>query len=72
VNGWKNHQTWNVALWLQNDEPLYRLARIYRGRSYTRLAAHLARNGLTHTPDGVSYTDSRLSRSELTAMLRDL
>ena len=22
-NGWKNYETWNVALWLQNDEPLY-------------------------------------------------
>ena len=72
MNGWKNYQTWNVGLWLQNDEPLYRLARIYRVRSYTRLATQLARSGLTHTPDGVSYTDSRLSRSELTAMLRDL
>ena len=25
-HGWKNRQTWNVALWLQNDEPLYRAA----------------------------------------------
>lgn len=23
-NGWKNYQTWNVALWLGNDEGLYR------------------------------------------------
>lgn len=23
-NGWKNWQTWNVALWLGNDEGLYR------------------------------------------------
>jgi len=22
-NGWKNYETWNVALWLQNDEGLY-------------------------------------------------
>lgn len=25
-NGWKNWQTWNVALWLGNDEGLYRAA----------------------------------------------
>jgi hypothetical protein len=24
-NGWSNRQTWNVALWFDNDEPLYRL-----------------------------------------------
>jgi len=23
-NGWSNYETWNVALWLNNDEPLYR------------------------------------------------
>jgi hypothetical protein len=23
-NGWRNYQTWNVALWFGNDEGLYR------------------------------------------------
>ena len=23
-NGWKNYETWNVNLWLANDEPMYR------------------------------------------------
>ena len=23
-NGWKNYETWNVYLWVGNDEPLYR------------------------------------------------
>lgn len=25
-NGWKNYPTWNVNLWLSNEEPLYREA----------------------------------------------
>lgn len=25
-NGWKNYATWNVALWIQNTEVLYRFA----------------------------------------------
>lgn len=23
-NGWKNYATWNVVLWIDNEEPLYR------------------------------------------------
>ena len=23
-NGWTNYETWNIALWLDNEEPLYR------------------------------------------------
>jgi hypothetical protein len=23
-NGWKNYETWNVALWIDNEEPMYR------------------------------------------------
>ena len=30
-NGWKNYETWNVALWLKNDYPLYCVTRGFAG-----------------------------------------
>ena len=38
-NGWKNWATWNVALWLGNDEHLYFLSR--RFAYYKDLVEHL-------------------------------
>lgn len=51
---------WNVALWIANDEPLYRLAldckrnRTKQGLGAARLFQELV--GDTHTPDGARYT----------------
>ncbi len=74
-NGWKNYETWNVALWLGNDEMLYRLARnAARGTRtpYRDLVAMLARQGITATPDGVAYDDASISLSEMNADLREM
>lgn len=71
-NGWKNYETWNVALWLGNDEGLYSLAREHRQDGYASVAAALRELGVIETPDGVSYTDSGLDTDELDECVREL
>jgi hypothetical protein len=38
-NGWKDKATWNCAMWLTNDEPLYRRAVAYAKQYYRDMAA---------------------------------
>ncbi len=82
-NGWKNYATWNVALWICNDEGLYNEARKYARRSYTDFAKHMADNwqaelatgcaGISkQTPDGVSWNDPELDFEALDTMIREL
>jgi len=70
-NGWTNYSTWNVALWLQNDEGLYNLALDYKDYGYNALAEFLT-EFMSETPDGVSYTSSDLNICELNDMLEEL
>ena len=78
-NGWKNYQTWNVALWIGNDEGLYRAAVDYAGRVKLRgkrpsYSGFVASAGLIgeRTPDNVSFTGSRLDYAALSEMVRVL
>jgi hypothetical protein len=69
-NGWKNWATWNVSLWLGNDENLYGIARKFV--NYKDLAEHLRLSyGLTGTPDGARYDDSELDTYALDEWLMD-
>jgi hypothetical protein len=67
-NGWANYETWNVALWIQNSEHLYNIARRYD--DYSKFARMLGSDA--QTPDRVSYTDSKLDIDELNEMLAEL
>ena len=69
-NGWKNYETWNIALWLGNDEGLYHFAKGYK--DYEKLAEALREIGTIETPDKVSYNDSGLDIDALNEMLSEL
>ena len=75
-NGWKNHETWNVSLWINNDESLYREACRFM-RSYTKSSPYrdfIAAMDLAaaKTPDGVAYADKALDEGELDEMMEEL
>lgn len=72
-NGWANYETWNVALWIENDEGLYSIARGFRHKGYEALAKELREElNLRETPDGVAFNDSGLDVDELNAMLEEI
>ena len=72
-NGWKNYATWNVALWIGNDEGLYRMALKYAKQGYKAFAEMLREDaGLTETLDGVAYNDSGLDIRALDRMMKEL
>ncbi len=69
-NGYKNWHTWNVALWLGNDEGLYTYAKDHT--RYSDVAAGLSELGVWHTPDGVSFADHRLDVAKLNEVVEEL
>ena len=38
-NGWSNYETWNVNLWIDNDEPMYRERQRWMRRRYKPIEA---------------------------------
>ena len=72
-NGWTNYETWNVSLWIGNDEGLYSIAREYRHLGYSAFA-NLMMDCLDSaaTPDGVAWNDDALNICELDEMMEEL
>jgi len=75
-NGWANYETWNVALWIGNDEGLYLMARECRNQAhpYQAFVDGLAGIGSEieyRTPDGVAWNDSGLDTDNLDEMIAE-
>ena len=69
-NGWSNYETWNVALYIENDFELYATA--LSCGSYAELLDVLYECGSKETPDGVKWTDAKVNRVEIDEMIEEL
>ena len=70
-NGWSNYETWNVALWLQNDYGFYAIASSCQ--DYRHFLSFCVEDCMVKaTPDGVYFDDSRLNYAELDEMITEL
>ena len=71
-NGWANYETWNVALYIQNEYAMYKMALGWAEHGYKSLAHQLNECFGPMTADGVSWFDSQLDTDELNEMLQEL
>jgi hypothetical protein len=77
-NGWKNHATWNVALWIQNDEQLHNIAMntdsyenfVWILRATTSDRSPDGTGMFSQTPDGVSWNDETLDTDRLDELFK--
>ena len=74
-NGWQNWETWNVSLWILNNETLYGKAlRYVQGSARPSYSEFVKSEGLegSETPDGVAFTDDRLGIEDLDELMEEL
>ena len=76
-NGWKNRETWSVALTIGNNEPVYHLA--LECVDYAEFVRQMRgdddgeRTMLSYeTPEGVSWSDSGLDTARLDELIAEL
>ena len=79
-NGWTNWETWNASLWINNEEPMYRLAQEYVDQarrfgqriSYDALIPALEYRFGQMTPDGLRWMDAKINTDEMDEMLAEM
>lgn len=69
-NGHASYNAWNVSLWINNDEGLYRTALDHvrncsgsRKKAAQNMLDELEEFGIHKTPDGVRYTVTNIRRA---------
>jgi len=76
-NGWKNYETWNVALWITSDENLYNIAKNCLNYSqFVGIIANTTDEKLMRykygTPDGVPYNTFKVISEDLDELIKEL
>jgi len=64
-NGWTNWETWNVAMWIGNDEMFSRIMTLSAKGDWEMFKALAMQFGITKTPDGVDFESSEVNQDEL-------
>lgn len=68
--GYKNYQTWNMALWINNDEGIYEMAK--ECKNYKELVEYLRECNITETPDEVAWNDSGIDEKRLNELIEEI
>ncbi len=63
--GWTNYETWNVVLWIENDESIYNYIQEHEISCYEELLEVFYDCGTKETPDGVAWNDPKVNRAEI-------
>ncbi len=72
-NGWLNWETWNVALWIGNDETIYRHAKQNKNLGYRKWAKRwIDEFGEYQTSDGCDWLSHDLDDDRLDEMMAEL
>lgn len=76
-NGWRNYSTWNITLWLGNDETLYRSlrakVRCLGGDDLTETDAEDIVTDIIGdaTPDGVDTADPAIDWEQVAMFMKE-
>ena len=72
-NGWYNYETWNVALYIDNDEMIYRHARANKNLGYRKWAKRwIDEFGEYNTGDGIAWLSDDVDQDEMDLVIAEL